>query len=173
MIWSLSLPHDPGPRWSSPPLLLLPAGINPPITVAGERLAPQIEVFTSKPSLIQPSVREQLTSQDSPSLCAKLIRNPEEHRGGEEKHTHTHIYKRDAFPVFYHSRLSENGGDVPSELSRSQEEDSGWRCRAAASLPTRGKGNKLQLNLMTRITLDMNTLNFISNDSSSKRTIVM
>lgn len=91
MIWSVSLPHHPGPRWSSPPLLLLPAGINPPITVAGERLAAQIEVFTSKPSLIQPSVREQLTSQDSLSLCARLIRNPEEHRGGEEKHTHTSI----------------------------------------------------------------------------------
>lgn len=57
------------PRWSSPPLPLLPAGINPPITVAGKRLAPQIEVFTSKPCLIQPSVREQPSSQGSHSLC--------------------------------------------------------------------------------------------------------
>lgn len=86
----LSCPHDPGPGWSSPPLPLLPAGINPPIAVAGKRLAPQIEVFTSKPCLIQPSVREQLTSQDS--LPTRLIRNPEEHSPPEEKQ----IYKRNA-----------------------------------------------------------------------------
>lgn len=80
----LSCPHDPGPWWSPPPLPLLPAGINPPIAVACKRLAPQIEVFTSKPCLIQPSVREQLTSQDS--LSTRLIRNPEEKQ----------IYKRNA-----------------------------------------------------------------------------
>lgn len=48
------LEHGGRPR----PSCALPAGINLPFVVAGERLAPQIEVFTSKPCLIQPSVKE-------------------------------------------------------------------------------------------------------------------
>lgn len=71
MIWSLTLfPPDPvAPVVIPRPLPLLPAGINPPITVAGKRLAPQIEVFTFKPCLIQPSVREQRGIRGSHSLC--------------------------------------------------------------------------------------------------------
>lgn len=45
--------HGGHPR----PSRALPAGINLPFAVAGERLALQIEVFTSKPCLIQPSVK--------------------------------------------------------------------------------------------------------------------
>lgn len=64
--------------WSPLPLLFLPAKIDPPISEAGEGLTPQIKVAISKPWLILPSVREQLTSQDS--LSTRLIRKPEQHR---------------------------------------------------------------------------------------------
>lgn len=69
--WSLLVREWSGPfsstrlwaQWSSLPLPLPPAGIAEPIAGVGKGLAPQIKVAISKPCLILPSVREQLTAK--------------------------------------------------------------------------------------------------------------